>query len=281
MRKPRSQHKARHSSSTVFFMKLLAPSAPVAVSSTVTGHATRPWTILNLGCGSKTSPACINIDWSIRFKLARNPILQACVFPFMDPQQIEKVRRLDYITFGNLKKGIPWPHNSAEAIYHSHVLEHIDRESVMPFLLEIKRVLKPGGVHRIVVPDFQRLVRAYLEDFCEDSRIVDWQVHDFHIMQMIEQCVRRESAAVRKYGPLRQKIETWLFGDARRRGETHQWTYDEINLPGLLRQAGFTDIARVDYRSSRIPDWSATRLDFADDGASEYKPESIYFECSK
>jgi ubiquinone/menaquinone biosynthesis C-methylase UbiE len=262
-------------------MKLLAPSLPPTTCPPVLNGGGRPWTILNLGCGSKTSPVCINIDWSIRFRLMRYPILQACVLPFIDARQIEKVRRLDHVTFGNLNKRIRWPNNSVDAIYHSHVLEHIDRESVMSFFMEIKRVLRPGGVHRIVVPDFQSLARMYLEDFSKDPRIVDWLVHDLHIMQMIEQCVRRKSAAVRSYGPIRQKIETWLFGDARRRGETHQWTYDAINLTGLLQQAGFSDIAQVDYRSSRIPNWTGTKLDMADDGVSEYKPESIYFECMK
>jgi ubiquinone/menaquinone biosynthesis C-methylase UbiE len=241
----------------------------------------KPWTILNLGCGSKTSPVCVNIDWSIRFWLIRNPVIRACVLPLLHPQQIEKVRRLDRVTLCNLKNGIRWQSNSADAVYHSHVLEHIDRESVMLFLLEIKRVLKPGAVHRIVVPDFYRAARSYLEDFSRDRQLVDWRVHDLRINQMIEQCVRRKSAAVLDYGPVRQRLETLLFGDARRRGETHQWMYDEINLTGLLQEAGFSEITKVDFRTSRIPNWTATKLDVAEDGVSEYKPESIYFECIK
>jgi ubiquinone/menaquinone biosynthesis C-methylase UbiE len=261
--------------------KLVAPSLPAVAPVTSSNGVGKRWIILNLGCGSKTSPVCINIDWSLRYTLMRNPILQAWASPFLDPQQIERIRRLDRVTRGNLKKGIRWPDNSVDAVYHSHVLEHIDRESAMSFLLEIRRVLKPGGIHRVVVPDFQRLARSYLADFATDPRLVDWRVHDAHIKEMIEQCVRRKSAAVLNQGPIRQKIETWLFGDARRRGETHQWTYDEINLTGLLQEAGFTDVQQLDYRTSRIPNWTATNLDMADDGVTEHKPESIYVECSK
>lgn len=262
-------------------MNLLSPPLPEVDGGHAPNGAAGPWTILNLGCGSKTSPACVNIDWSIRFRLMRNPVVRACVLPFLDAQQVEKVRRLDRVTLGNLRKGIKWPSNSVDAVYHSHVLEHIDRESVMSFLLEIRRVLKPGGVHRVVVPDFQRLARAYLADFDPDRPVSDWRVHDRHIQEMIEQCVRRRSAAVRNYGPARQKLETVLFGDARRRGETHQWTYDKINLTGLMHEAGFSEINQVDYRASRIPNWMETKLDVADDEVSEYKPESIYIECVK
>ena len=62
----------------------------------------------------------------------------------------------------DLKKGIPAADDSADAVYHSHVLEHVDREAVPGFMAEALRVLKPGGVHRIVVPDFERHVRDYL-----------------------------------------------------------------------------------------------------------------------
>lgn len=261
--------------------KLLDPSAPVISPPAPPHDVGKRWTTLNLGCGSKTSPACINIDWSIRYMLMRNPVLRACVFPFLDAQQIERIRRLDRVSLGNLKKGIRWPDNSVDAVYHSHLLEHIDRESVIGFLLEIRRVLRPGGIHRVVVPDFQRLARVYLADFGPDSHLVDWRVHDLQIKQMIEQCVRRKSAAVLNYGPIRQRVETFLFGDARRRGETHQWTYDKINLTGLLQEAGFREITQMDYRTSRIPNWTETKLDMADDGVTEYKPESIYVECAK
>jgi hypothetical protein len=50
---------------------------------------------------------------------------------------------------------------------------------------------------------------------------------------------------------------------------------------GLLQQAGFTQITQTDYITSRIPNWTATKLDMANDGVTEYKPESIYFECTK
>jgi len=98
---------------------------------------------------------------------------------------------------------------------------------------------------------------------------------------MIDQMVRRESVGTREFSPIRKKLETLFIGDARRRGETHQWMYDRINLPGLLREVGFRDVTVVDYRTSRIPQWEQIGLDCADDSTSEYKTDSMYVECVK
>jgi ubiquinone/menaquinone biosynthesis C-methylase UbiE len=239
----------------------------------------KPWTILNLGCGTKTSPLCINIDRSLSLRLVSNPLLKALVARLFNAEQMEKVRRMDKVLVHNLRRGIPQPTNSADAAYHSHVLEHIDRDSVMTFLVEIRRVLKPSAVHRVVVPDLERAALTYLADFSSPSK--NWCFHDQNVKHMIEQSVRRKSAAVLRYGPIRQSIETFVFGDARRRGETHQWMYDRINLRGLLEEAGFREIEQVDYKTSRIPNWAATKLDMQDDGVTEYKSESLYFECIK
>jgi SAM-dependent methyltransferase len=243
------------------------------------------WVILNLGCGTKTSQDCINIDWSATIRLVTNPLLRACAPHFLNEAQMEKVRRLDRVTPHDLRKGIPYPNDSVDAVYHSHILEHIDRDSVMGFLVEIRRVLKPGAVHRIVVPDLERLARQYLDAF-EDAGskgvcTTDWRRHDLNIKEMIEQMVRRRSAAVCNLGPLRREIESFVFGDARRRGETHQWMYDRINLPGLLTEAGFREITQVDYNTSRIPRWHDIGLDLDFDRLREYKAQSIYFESIK
>src|SRR5258706_6399113 len=43
-------------------------------------------------------------------------------------------------------------------------------------------------------------------------------------------------------------LETFVDrGDARKRGETHQWQYDRYTLSGLLQAAGFTDVRCLDH----------------------------------
>ena len=50
---------------------------------------------------------------------------------------------------------------SVEVIYNCHVLEHFKRRDVQRVLREWYRVLMPGGVLRIAVPDFAALCEVY------------------------------------------------------------------------------------------------------------------------
>jgi hypothetical protein len=92
--------------------------------------------------------------------------------------------------------------------------------------------------------------------------------------------VRREPSGTGRQKPVRRFIENALLGDARRRGETHQWMYDRINLSALLESVGFVSPRIQAYDRSQIPDWNAYGLD-RDAAGNEYKTESLYIEATK
>lgn len=50
---------------------------------------------------------------------------------------------------------------SVSEIYASHCLEHFPHGKTIPILREWARVLKPGGVLYVAVPDFERAVELY------------------------------------------------------------------------------------------------------------------------
>ena len=53
---------------------------------------------------------------------------------------------------------------TVEEVYASHVFEHLDHVSELPrAILEAKRVLKPGGLLKVGVPDLEVLARLLLE----------------------------------------------------------------------------------------------------------------------
>lgn len=90
---------------------------------------------LNLGCGNRFLEEWINVDFF------SNSL---------------------YVAPHNLLEGIPFEDGSADVVYHSHVLEHFNKEDGKIFLKECFRVLKPNGIVRIVVPDLEQIVRQYL-----------------------------------------------------------------------------------------------------------------------
>lgn len=61
----------------------------------------------------------------------------------------------------DLRKMLPIPSNTMDAVYASHVLEHFSFRDLNRLLSEIHRVLRPGGEFFIAVPDASLYVRIY------------------------------------------------------------------------------------------------------------------------
>lgn len=72
----------------------------------------------------------------------------------------------------NLAHGPPFPAGSAHAVFLEHVLEHFLASDAMGLLHQAHRMLRPGGVVRVGVPDFGRYMTSYATDgaFVEDNR---------------------------------------------------------------------------------------------------------------
>jgi SAM-dependent methyltransferase len=240
--------------------------------------------ILNLGCGTKASSSLdvMNVDWSLYLRVKKNRMLRAIVPLLVKGERLSRFNSLpDNIMVHNLAKRLPFDSNSIDAVYHSHLLEHLDRYLAKTFLLEVKRVLKPGGIQRIVVPDLEKVCGAYVShiSICENDTDEAGK-HDSYVAAMIEQSVRREADGTSHQKPLRRFIENALLGDARRRGETHQWMYDRINLSTLLVSLGYKNPQLQKHNTSLIPNWNEYGLDL-DEHGNEYKPESLYIEAQK
>ena len=120
---------------------------------------------LNLGCGTRFHSAWTNID-----------------FIGATPEVISH----------NLRNGLPYADDAAEVVYHSHVLEHFSRDDGRAFLRECRRVLKPGGIIRVVVPDLESVVATYLRAL-EHAAAGDkeWgQNYEYVILELYDQAVR-------------------------------------------------------------------------------------------
>jgi predicted SAM-dependent methyltransferase len=120
---------------------------------------------VNLGCGETIHPDWVNIDI-----IASQP----------------------GVISHDLRQGIPLLANSSDVVYHSHVLEHFRYHEAQLFLKECCRVLKPGGILRVAVPDLERICRLYIEKLEGALAGDEASGHDYDwmMLEMYDQSVR-------------------------------------------------------------------------------------------
>jgi len=92
--------------------------------------------MLNVGCGQRFHADWVNVDL-----MPVDDSVQPC----------------------DISQGLPFEDEQFDAVYHSHVLEHLEPDAGRVLLGECLRVLKPGGVVRVVVPDLEQIANLYLQ----------------------------------------------------------------------------------------------------------------------
>lgn len=123
--------------------------------------------LLNIGCGNIYHEDWVNIDLT---------------------SDSEAVLQHD------LSQGLPFAANSFDACYSSHVLEHLSLADANAFLEEQKRVLRPGGIIRVVVPDLETISRhyiTYLEELVAGDLSNEFK-YDYSLLEMYDQVTREQ-----------------------------------------------------------------------------------------
>jgi SAM-dependent methyltransferase len=247
--------------------------------------------LLNLGCGQAVHPDWVNVDVN-----AGAP----------------GVYRHD------LRKPVPLAGGCCAAVYHSHLLEHFPRDLAPEFLSECYRLLKSGGILRVVVPDLETIARLYLQNL--EGALAKSpgaaERYEWMVLELLDQLVRDQSGgAMLKYWAqdpmpaeefvvqrcgwealhnmraLRQRRRAGRSGCQkpaspreaarfRASGELHRWMYDRYSLSELLRRAGFRDIAPRSAGESAIPNFLSYNLEITPEGAVR-KPDSLFMEAAK
>lgn len=167
----------------------------------------------------------------------------------------------------NVARGLPFTDGSASFIFASHVLEHLYHpEQSLQFLAHCQRVLAPGGVLRIVVPDIEQCIQAYANGDGEffAARAATWKdwpqgrtpLEDF--------------LAYAGAGP---RPSSFL--------ESHKYGYDFATLERAVRTAGFAEVTRSAFMQSAHPELrvdAASAVAGATHGAEHY---SLFVEARK
>lgn len=99
----------------------------------------------------------------------------------------------------DVRRALPFESETCDAVYASHVLEHLAVGEARRLVAEIFRVLSSGGVVRIVVPDLEGIVRAYLASLdraVEDKRRERQNEHRWMTIELLDQLVRDSSGGL-------------------------------------------------------------------------------------
>lgn len=174
---------------------------------------------LHLGCGKRYIPGFVHVD-------------------AVDYPHVDHVTTIDNLSF--------IPDDSIELIYNCHVLEHFKRRDVGRVLSEWFRVLRPGGVLRVSVPDFASLCEVY----------------------------QRENNLAQVIGA--------LFGRQDYLYNIHYNVFDFSSLSTDLDAAGFTNIKRYNWRETEhadVDDYSQAYLPHMDKESGTLI--SLNVECVK
>ncbi len=147
---------------------------------------------------------------------------------------------------GDIRDGLPLPADSLDYAVSIHALQDLPHRDLLPALQELHRVLKPGGVLRLALPDLDRAIDAYRRGDHRYFLIPDSEARSLGGKLCVQMLW---------YGALRS-----IF------------TYDFV--AELLAKAGFTEVTRCRYGETASPHAEIVELD-------NRERESLWVEAVK
>ncbi len=200
---------------------------------------------VNLGCGTSFAPGWINVDNSPNARLSKRPRLRRLLWKMKvlsDPHY--SVQWPKSLIIHDLTKKLPFPAASIDYVYTSHTLEHLQFSDGRQLIEEIYRVLKEGGMLRIVVPDLAYGAGRYLD------------------------ALQTNPSDPKAAG----EFLRWLQLSRPKVRDPHLWMYDVPSLSATLVETGFGNVTPCKFKQGLVPD-----SDILDN-----RPEdSLHLEASK
>jgi SAM-dependent methyltransferase len=179
---------------------------------------------LHLGCGTKYLPGFLNIDGNLFNKID---------------------------LWLDVRNGLPFPSNTVDSIYSTHMFEHFYPDELQMLLRECLRVLRPGGGIRLIVPNLASAISAY------SQKQSAWFYDSFP----------------RHFDSLGGRFSNFVFCDGQ-----HRTAFDFSYLDEVLRQSGFREVEPSAEGTSRL---YGQQVPPYEPGDSPALPHSLYVEAFK
>ena len=137
-------------------------------------------------------------------------------------------------TFLDATRRYPFAADTFAFAYAEHMIEHVTHHDGSAMLSECHRVLKPGGVVRLVTPNLDTILGLHSEPLSpKQTGYVDWMARTFTPNAPVKSSTFVINAMFRYWG--------------------HQFIYDEATLRLALKSAGFSNIIRCSIEGSDHP----------------------------
>lgn len=187
---------------------------------------------MQFGCGMCAPETWKNFDAGPAFWLQSK-------FPFLTPMLVKKgfPPYPKNILYGDVIKGLPVAPQSLDAVYCSHVLEHMTLAEFRTTVRNVFRYLRPQGTFRLVVPDLEQLANTYIAD--QNSEAASSFMQQAHLGE------KNGSRGLRS-------LPAALFGRSR-----HLWMWDYKGIKKELAEAGFIEIRRAQFGDASDPKFNA------------------------
>ena len=198
---------------------------------------------LHLGCGLNTPNGWINVDGSWNAWLAKHPLFRKFLkFLGIFPSEQLDIEWDPEILIHDVRKPLPFPNNSIDAIYTSHLLEHLYLTEAKNLLKECFRVLAHNGVLRMVVPDLQSIILDYLREKTRNDSVENekFLAADRLNSRLLLRPPKPPTGSI--FYKIYKTINDY----------SHKWMYDSASLLWYFKQAGFVEVKEMKFHQSRI-----------------------------
>lgn len=203
------------------------------------------------GSGRTAPKEWVNFDASLSLRLQKIPLLGSLM--------IRGEHRLPaHVRFGDIITGLPRiAPDSCDGVFCSHVLEHLALEDFRKALKNTHRILKPGGLFRLVIPDLEPMARDYVLELDKGNEAAS--------TIFIGNTWMGRYVRPRGIRGMIQSHHTYTF---------HLWMWDRLSIAAELRAAGFKDIRPSVFGDSKEPMFALVEEE------SKYAT-SLGVECTK
>jgi len=198
---------------------------------------------INLGCGPDAPLGWLNVDGSWNAWLSNHRYFRSVLKSLGLINQNQGAKWKVQPVVHDLTKRLPFEDNSVSAVYASHLFEHLYLADAQKLLSECRRVLLPGGVIRLVVPDLFSMAKNYLSNKNGNSQPLAERItaaDGFNEKLGFRSPARPDGNLVVKF--------YYVWKDFHH----HKWMYDSDSLIHYMQNAGFSAVTQRAYLESDI-----------------------------